>query len=188
MSAKEGSFLWRYHGRSGNFTSRWPTVWNQTTISAVEKKGHGCGSTHCQADAIGGVFQTQKLFAVFEGAFDGPAVGVGGQNLADIPGRGWCSRTFGRGVCQVCRGSARWSVSGCRPPCSTRGRGRERPFGRPPAQIRTCGITAYGSYLGCLAKKRTSRIRMQDLGVGYPAIDVPPETLPRHPVTLATSS
>jgi hypothetical protein len=31
------------------------------------------------------------------------------------------------------------------------GRGRERPCGRPPAQIRTCGITAYGSYLGCLA-------------------------------------
>jgi hypothetical protein len=27
------------------------------------------------------------------------------------------------------------------------GRGRERPCGRPPAQIRTCGITAYGSYL-----------------------------------------
>jgi hypothetical protein len=30
----------------------------------------------------------------------------------------------------------------------TDGRGRERPCGRPPAQIRTCGITAYGSYLG----------------------------------------
>ena len=28
------------------------------------------------------------------------------------------------------------------------GRGRERPYGRPPAQIRTCGVTAYGSYLG----------------------------------------
>jgi hypothetical protein len=31
------------------------------------------------------------------------------------------------------------------------GRGRDRPFGRPPAQIRTCRITAYGSYFGCLA-------------------------------------
>ena len=31
------------------------------------------------------------------------------------------------------------------------GRGRDRPCGRPPAQIRTCGITAYGSYFGCLA-------------------------------------
>ena len=28
------------------------------------------------------------------------------------------------------------------------GRGRDRPLGRPPAQIRTCSITAYGSYLG----------------------------------------
>jgi len=26
-------------------------------------------------------------------------------------------------------------------------RGRDRPYGRPPAQIRTCGATAYGSYL-----------------------------------------
>ena len=32
------------------------------------------------------------------------------------------------------------------------------------------------------------RIRMQDLGVRYPAIDVPPETLPGHPVTLTPSS
>jgi hypothetical protein len=31
------------------------------------------------------------------------------------------------------------------------GRGRDRPSGRPPAQIRTCSITAYGSYFGCLA-------------------------------------
>ena len=31
------------------------------------------------------------------------------------------------------------------------GRGRDRPCGRPPAQIRTCSITAYGSYFGCLA-------------------------------------
>lgn len=31
------------------------------------------------------------------------------------------------------------------------GCGRDRPFGRPPAQIRTCRITAYGSYFGYLA-------------------------------------
>jgi hypothetical protein len=28
-------------------------------------------------------------------------------------------------------------------------RGRDGPFGPPPAQIRTCRTTAYGSYLGC---------------------------------------
>jgi hypothetical protein len=28
------------------------------------------------------------------------------------------------------------------------GRGRDRPYGRPPAQIPACGITALGSYLG----------------------------------------
>ena len=38
----------------------------------------------------------------------------------------------------------------------TEGRGRDRPCGRPPAQIPACGITALGSYLGCVAAKRTS--------------------------------
>src|ERR1019366_9539672 len=37
-----------------------------------------------------------------------------------------------------------------------RGRGRDRPHGRPPAQIPACGTTALGSYLGCLAGRRTS--------------------------------
>ena len=32
-----------------------------------------------------------------------------------------------------------------------KGRGRDRPSGRPPAQIPACGTTAPGSYLGCLA-------------------------------------
>ncbi|HUZ55977.1 MAG TPA: hypothetical protein VMU94_26055, partial [Streptosporangiaceae bacterium] len=35
-------------------------------------------------------------------------------------------------------------------------RGRDRPCGRPPAQIPACGITALGSYLGCMAAKRAS--------------------------------
>ena len=39
--------------------------------------------------------------------------------------------------------------------CRELGCGRDRPCGRPPAQIRTCSVTAYGSYLGCLARKRT---------------------------------
>src|ERR1700735_264264 len=36
-----------------------------------------------------------------------------------------------------------------------RGRGRDRPYGRPPAQIPACGTTALGSYLGCVAAKRS---------------------------------
>ena len=35
-------------------------------------------------------------------------------------------------------------------------RGRDRPCERPPAQIPACGITALGSYLGCVAAKRAS--------------------------------
>ena len=34
-------------------------------------------------------------------------------------------------------------------------RGRDAHFWAPPAQIRTCGFPAYGSYLGCLTAKRT---------------------------------
>ena len=33
-------------------------------------------------------------------------------------------------------------------------RGRDERFRPPPAQIRTCGIPAYGSYLGCLTANR----------------------------------
>ena len=33
-------------------------------------------------------------------------------------------------------------------PPGTLGRGRDRPYGRPPAQIPACGTTALGSYLG----------------------------------------
>jgi hypothetical protein len=33
-------------------------------------------------------------------------------------------------------------------PPEVTGRGRDRPFGRPPAQIPACGTTALGSYLG----------------------------------------
>ena len=37
----------------------------------------------------------------------------------------------------------------------------------PPAQIRTCRIAAYGSYLGCMASKRTlgCGCRMRALGI-----------------------
>jgi hypothetical protein len=35
------------------------------------------------------------------------------------------------------------------------GRGRDDHRWSPPAQIRTCAADAYGSYLGCMASKRT---------------------------------
>src|SRR5262249_37265324 len=35
-------------------------------------------------------------------------------------------------------------------------RGRDRPYGRPPARIPACGITALGSYLGYVAASRTA--------------------------------
>jgi hypothetical protein len=34
------------------------------------------------------------------------------------------------------------------------GRGRDWGCPQPPAQIRTCGTTAYGSYLGFMAERR----------------------------------
>ena len=39
---------------------------------------------------------------------------------------------------------------------ATTGRGRDVGYPTPPAQIRTCGFPAYGSYLGCLTAKRFS--------------------------------
>ena len=36
----------------------------------------------------------------------------------------------------------------------SRNRGRDVRYRAPPAQIRTCGIPAYGSHLGCLTAKR----------------------------------
>ena len=35
-------------------------------------------------------------------------------------------------------------------------RGKDAPYGAPPAQNRTCGIPAYGSYLRCLTAKHCS--------------------------------
>src|SRR6187200_719943 len=42
-------------------------------------------------------------------------------------------------------------------------RGRDASYLAPPAQIRTCGLPAYGSHLGCVTAKRTqgSNCRMR---------------------------
>jgi hypothetical protein len=52
-------------------------------------------------------------------------------------------------------------------------RGRDDDFPPPPAQIRTSSITAYGSYLGCMASKRTfgCGCRILALGIHRPTND-----------------
>jgi hypothetical protein len=46
------------------------------------------------------------------------------------------------------------------------GHGRDHPLGWPPAQIPACGITALGSYLGCLASNRTFGWGCASVGIG----------------------
>ena len=55
---------------------------------------------------------------------------------------------------EICRGFD--SVYVARASWKRSGRGRDDHRWPPPAQIRTSGITAYGSYLGWVASKRTS--------------------------------
>ena len=45
-------------------------------------------------------------------------------------------------------------------------RGRNAGFPAPPAQIRTYSFPVYGSYLGCMAKKRTFGYSCKILGLG----------------------
>jgi hypothetical protein len=45
-------------------------------------------------------------------------------------------------------------------------RGRDVPFGTPPAQIRTGPIKASGSYRGCLTRKRSSGHGWRTVGIG----------------------
>ena len=54
-----------------------------------------------------------------------------------------------RGACGVllCDHGSR-GLAGLRAGASVSGRGRDASYLAPPAQIRTCGFPAYGSYLG----------------------------------------
>ena len=53
----------------------------------------------------------------------------------------------------ACQWGARWQGAGGKV------HGRNRPCGRPPAQIRTRAFGSYGSYLGCLAWNRTHPVQ-----------------------------
>ena len=61
-----------------------------------------------------------------------------------------------------------------RPQCSVSGRGRDGDCSPPPAQIRTCGTTAYGS---CLESWREAlmRIRVEHPNPREVAFDQRPE-------------
>lgn len=54
---------------------------------AEQKQGHRRRATDSLGDAVGGVFETQELFAVFKRTFDGPPIGVGGEDLANAPSK-----------------------------------------------------------------------------------------------------
>ena len=87
-------------------------------------------------------------------------------NDADGYHRVMCPAVMGKIRCPLRPASMRWTGTGPRsspppghpPACCTQqtltvppetcGRGRDRPCGRPPAQIPACGTTALGSYLG----------------------------------------
>ena len=51
----------------------------------VEEQRHGRGSPDGLGKTVGRVFKSQELLAVFKCAFDGPAAGVGGENLPGSP-------------------------------------------------------------------------------------------------------
>jgi hypothetical protein len=66
-------------------------------------------------------------------------------------------------------------------------RGRDRPCGRPPAQIPACAANALGSYLGC--DRQTAHWAMGgDLGVGGPGVGDVHHALPVEVSALASAS
>jgi hypothetical protein len=65
-------------------------------------------------------------------------------------------------------------------------RGRDRPSGRPPARIPTCGTTASGSCLGSGCKTHV-RVGMHRPDLGKPSSRVPIHPVPVDPSALASS-
>ena len=51
----------------------------------VEEQRHGGSTLDSLGKTVGRVFESQKLLAVFKGTFNGPATGVGGENLPGGP-------------------------------------------------------------------------------------------------------
>ena len=85
MSANDGSSFLGYQGRKGNAKETVTRLVEPNHHQAVEDQRHGRGSFHGLGKTIGGIFQTQELLAIFKGAFDGPATGVGGEDLPGGP-------------------------------------------------------------------------------------------------------
>ncbi len=77
------------------------------------------------------------------------------------------------------RGSGGWFVA-------YDGYGRDTRYRARPAQIRTSGITAYGSCLG-LWREALVRVRMAGTDFGDVSGDNAGEAVPRHAATLAAA-
>jgi hypothetical protein len=96
-----------------------------------------------------------------------------------------------RGRRRVEEGSSRWNsweqALRFGPLCCVSGRGRDRPFGRPPARIRTCRVTASGSYVGCLASKRSFGDGCRILRFREPACSELSKTFPRELMSLTAT-
>src|ERR1035438_3251398 len=69
---------------------------------------------------------------------------------------------------------------------NSRGRDSGRPL--PPAQIRTSGFPAYGSYLWMNGAKANTRIRMRDANAGNPPAHQTVHALPIDTATLAPTA
>ena len=104
----------------------------------------------------------------------------------ELGGRGSRARaTKGRGRLQPLEFVGAGAELG--PLCCVNGRGRDRPFGRPPARIRTCRVIASGSYVGCLASKRSFGDGCRIFGFREPACGELSKTFPRELMSLTAT-
>ena len=84
-SANDGSSLREYHGRFGKLDELMSRLVEPHHDQTIEHQRKRRGPLDGLGQTIGRVLQSEKLFAVFEGAFNRPAVGVCCQDLPCAP-------------------------------------------------------------------------------------------------------